>query len=165
RPRPHGQHLVRLHPAGTGGGGRLRAHPAGRPAPAHRLRRRHDVGQRRRPVGAVTGGQGRVALVTGANRGIGLAIARALAQCGHRVAGTYRTDPPADDAAPGVTWVRCDVTDTDSVEQAFAAVEEQLAPVEVLVSNAGATRDGLVLRMSDDDFTAVLDANLTGAFR
>jgi 3-oxoacyl-[acyl-carrier protein] reductase len=104
----------------------------------------------------------RVALVTGANRGLGLAIARALRDEGHRVAGTYRSDAPDE---PGIEWVRCDVTDSESVDAAFDAVEASLGPVEVLVSNAGANRDGLLLRMSDDDFTSVLDANLAGTFR
>jgi 3-oxoacyl-[acyl-carrier protein] reductase len=108
---------------------------------------------------------GRVALVTGANRGIGLATARALTGAGFRVAGTYRTEAPAADAAPGVTWVRCDVTEPESVEAAFVEVEAALGPVEVLVSNAGITKDTLVLRMTDEDFTSVVDANLTAAFR
>jgi 3-oxoacyl-[acyl-carrier protein] reductase len=110
-------------------------------------------------------GRGRVALVTGANRGIGLAIAQALDAAGHRVAGTYRGEPPSQDAAPGVRWVRCDVTDSASVDAAFAEIEASLGPVEILVSNAGVTRDLLVLRMTDDDFSTVLDANLTAAFR
>ena len=105
----------------------------------------------------------RVALVTGGNRGIGLATARRLAAAGHRVAITYRSEPPAD--AAGITCVRCDVTDTESVDAAVSEVEETLGPVEILVSNAGITRDGLILRMSDEDFTDVIDANLTGGFR
>jgi 3-oxoacyl-[acyl-carrier protein] reductase len=104
----------------------------------------------------------RVALVTGANRGLGLAIACALRDAGHRVAGTYRSEAPDE---PGIEWVRCDVTDSESVDAAFDAVEASLGAVEVLVSNAGANRDGLLLRMSDDDFTSVLDANLAGTFR
>ncbi len=104
----------------------------------------------------------RVAMVTGANRGLGLAIARRLGADGHRVVGTYRTDHPDDGC---LEWVRCDVTDSDSVDAAFADVEERLGPVEILVANAGIARDGLVVRMSDDDFDAVIDANLTGAFR
>jgi len=106
---------------------------------------------------------GRLTLVTGANRGLGLAIAEHLAHRGFRVVGTYRDTHPASDS--GIGWVRLDVTDTASVDAAFAEVEERYGPVEVVVSNAGITRDGLVLRMSDDDFTSVLDANLTGAFR
>ncbi|MFN3217154.1 MAG: 3-oxoacyl-ACP reductase FabG [Acidimicrobiales bacterium] len=106
--------------------------------------------------------EGRVVLVTGANRGIGLATARRLADAGHRVAVTYRSDPPDD---PRLFAVRCDVTDPDAVEAAFSAIEGELGPVEILVSNAGITRDGLVLRMSDDDFTSVVDANLTAGFR
>lgn len=106
--------------------------------------------------------EGRVVLVTGANRGIGLATARLLADAGHRVAVTYRSDPPDDDR---LFAVRCDVTDPDAVEAAFTTVESELGPVEILVSNAGITRDGLVLRMSDDDFTSVVDANLTAGFR
>jgi 3-oxoacyl-[acyl-carrier protein] reductase len=122
-------------------------------------------------VGAVTGGTGdiaadqataRVALVTGANRGLGLAIARRFRDEGYRVAGTYRSEAPDE---PGIAWVRCDVSDTESVESAFAEIEDALGPVEVLVSNAGMNRDGLVLRMSDDDFASVLDANLHGTFR
>jgi NAD(P)-dependent dehydrogenase (short-subunit alcohol dehydrogenase family) len=105
---------------------------------------------------------GRVVLVTGGNRGIGRACAEAFRDAGHRVAITCRGDDPG---IPGVLAVRCDVTDTTAVDAAFATVEAELGPVEVLVSNAGITRDGLVLRMSDDDFTAVLDANLTGGFR
>jgi 3-oxoacyl-[acyl-carrier protein] reductase len=104
----------------------------------------------------------RTALVTGGNRGIGLATARRLAADGHRVAVTYRSSAPDDD---GLLAVPCDVTDREQVDAAFAAVEEARGPVEILVANAGVTRDGLVLRMSDDDFTDVLDANLTGAFR
>lgn len=107
-------------------------------------------------------GDGRVALVTGGNRGIGLACAAALADAGHRVAVTYRTDPPSDDR---LLAVPCDVTDTDAVEAAFDAVEAQLGPVEVLVAAAGINRDTLLPLMKDEDFTRVLDANLTGAFR
>ena len=115
-----------------------------------------------------TGGLGvltasRVALVTGGNRGIGLAAARRLQRAGHQVAVTYRTEPPPD--AEGILAVRGDVTDADSVEEAVGQVEDSLGPVEILVANAGATRDGLAVRMSDDDFAAVVDTNLTGGFR
>jgi 3-oxoacyl-[acyl-carrier protein] reductase len=104
----------------------------------------------------------RTVIVTGGNRGIGLATARRFADDGHRVAVTYRAEPPDDDR---LLCVACDVTDTAQVDEAFGAVEEKLGPVEVLVANAGITRDGLALRMSDDDFAAVIDANLAGAFR
>ncbi len=104
---------------------------------------------------------GRSALVTGGNRGIGLAIARALGAAGHRVTITYRSgEPPAD-----LTGVRCDVTDSESIDRAFAEVEKNQGPVEVLVSNAGITEDTLLLRMSEDAFHRVVDANLTGSYR
>jgi NAD(P)-dependent dehydrogenase (short-subunit alcohol dehydrogenase family) len=105
----------------------------------------------------------RTVLVTGGNRGIGLACVGAFLEGGHRVAFTYRSSAPTgvDDALA----VRCDVTDSAQVDAAFAEVEAALGPVEVLVSNAGATSDGLVLRMSEDAFTSVVDANLTGGFR
>ena len=105
----------------------------------------------------------RVVLVTGGNRGIGLACARAFVAQGDRVAITHRGEPPAD--AADLLCVRCDVTDSDAIDAAFTLVEEQLGPVEVLVSNAGMTADMLVLRMDAEDFTSVLDANLTGGFR
>lgn len=106
----------------------------------------------------------RVALVTGGNRGIGLAAARRLHRGGRRVAVTYRTEPPAN-GAEGLLAVRCDVTDAGSVDEAVGEVEDALGPVEILVANAGATRDGLAVRMSDDDFAAVVDVNLAGGFR
>ena len=105
----------------------------------------------------------RVVLVTGGNRGIGHAIATRLAAAGHQVAITSRSGK-ADDA-DGLLVVKADVTDPDSVDAAVSEVEEKLGNVEVLVSNAGITKDGLILRMSDDEFTAVVDANLTGSFR
>jgi 3-oxoacyl-[acyl-carrier protein] reductase len=108
---------------------------------------------------------GRVVLVTGGNRGIGRAVAQAFAASGHRVAITSRSDASAELADAGILAVRCDVTDAASVDAAFTEVEQQLGPVEILVSNAGVTRDMLVLRMTEDDFTAVVDANLTGGFR
>lgn len=105
-------------------------------------------------------------LVTGGNRGIGLAIARRFAEDGHRVAITYRSAPPEPGALPdGVLAVAADVTSAEQVDAAFGAVEAAFGPIEVVISNAGITRDTLVLRMSEDDFTAVLDANLTGGFR
>ena len=107
----------------------------------------------------------RVVLVTGGNRGIGLACALAFAADGHRVAVTCRGEAPAELVDAGILAVPCDVTDSATVDAAFATIEKELGPVEVLVANAGITRDGLVLRMSDGDFTDVLDANLTGAFR
>lgn len=107
----------------------------------------------------------RVVLVTGGNRGIGLACALAFAADGHRVAVTCRGEAPAELVDAGILAVRCDVTDSATVDTAFATIEEKLGPVEILVANAGITRDGLVLRMSDGDFTDVIDANLTGAFR
>ena len=107
----------------------------------------------------------RVVMVTGGNRGIGLACARTFAADGHRVAVTCRGEAPRELTDAGILAVPCDVTDSAAVEAAFASIEEDLGPVEVLVANAGITRDGLVLRMSDEDFTDVIDANLTGAFR
>ncbi|MFJ1936896.1 3-oxoacyl-ACP reductase FabG [Kitasatospora sp. NPDC088160] len=103
----------------------------------------------------------RSVLVTGASRGIGLAIAQAYHAAGDRVAITYRSTPAPD----GFLSVPCDITQPNHIETAFAAVEEQHGPVEVLVSNAGITRDKLLLTMSEDDFTSVLDTNLTGAYR
>ncbi len=105
---------------------------------------------------------GRVALVTGANRGIGLATARALRDAGFTVAATYRSTPIDE---PGLHAIHCDVSDADSVDAAFSKIEDELGPVAVLVSNAGITNDGLMLRMSEDAFTSVIDANLTGGFR
>ena len=107
------------------------------------------------------GEQPRSVLVTGGNRGIGRAIAEAFVAAGDRVAVTYRSgEPPA-----GVLAVQCDVTDPGQVERAFAEVEAEQGPVEVLVANAGITRDTLLLRMSEDDWNDVLATNLTGTFR
>jgi 3-oxoacyl-[acyl-carrier protein] reductase len=106
------------------------------------------------------GPMNRVVLVTGGNRGIGLACARAFAEQGDRVAVTYR-----DTAPEGVFSVKCDVSSAESVDAAFSEVEAALGPVEVLVSNAGATRDGLLLRMGEDAFAEVVDTNLAGAYR
>jgi 3-oxoacyl-[acyl-carrier protein] reductase len=103
----------------------------------------------------------RSVLVTGGNRGIGLAIARRLAAGGDSVTVTSRSGDPVD----GLEVVRCDVRETGSVDEAFAAVEEQQGPVEVLVANAGVTRDQLLALMKEEDFSAVLDTNLTGAYR
>ena len=108
---------------------------------------------------------GRSILVTGGNRGIGLSIARAFAAVGDKVAITYRTGDPADLRAEGFLPVLCDITDSAQVEQAYKEVEESHGPVEVLIANAGVTRDQLMLRMSEEDFTSVLDTNLTGTFR
>ncbi|MEV4656354.1 3-oxoacyl-ACP reductase FabG [Micromonospora sp. NPDC049301] len=103
----------------------------------------------------------RTVLVTGGNRGIGLAIAQAFAKQGDRVAVTHRSGEAPD----GLFGVRADVTDAASIDAAFTTVEAELGPVEVLVSNAGVTDDTLLLRMSEEQFTGVLDTNLTGAFR
>ena len=104
---------------------------------------------------------GRSVLVTGGNRGIGLAIARRLTADGDSVTVTSRSGEPVEDLAV----VRCDVRDAASVDAAFAATEAGQGPVEVLVANAGVTRDQLLALMSEDDFCAVLDTNLTGAYR
>ena len=94
----------------------------------------------------------RSVLVTGGNRGIGLAIARAFAAAGDKVAITYRSgEPPADLVTRGVLAVRCDITDAEQVEQAYKEVEAAHGNVEVLVANAGITRDQLLMRMSEDD--------------
>ncbi|MEU1886540.1 beta-ketoacyl-ACP reductase [Micromonospora sp. WMMD987] len=103
----------------------------------------------------------RTVLVTGGNRGIGLAIAQAFAKQGDRVAVTHRSG----DAPEGLFGVRCDVTDSASVDAAFTTIEAELGPVQVLVSNAGITDDTLLMRMSEEQFTGVVDTNLTGAFR
>ena len=103
----------------------------------------------------------RVVLVTGGSRGIGLACARRFAALGDRVAVTYNSSPPPD----GLFGVKCDVTDAAQVDAAFKEIEEKFGPVEILVSNAGITKDPLLLRMSEADFAAVVDANLTAAFR
>ena len=102
-----------------------------------------------------------IALVTGGNRGIGLAIARSLQSEGHRVVITYRNGTPPE----GFDAVQMDVTDGQSVEAAFAKIESEIGQPEIIVANAGITKDTLVMRMSDEDFESVIDANLTGAFR
>jgi 3-oxoacyl-[acyl-carrier protein] reductase len=103
----------------------------------------------------------RSVLVTGGNRGIGRAIAEAFVAAGDRVAVTYRSGEPPE----GVFGVRCDVTDPAQVDSAFAEVEAEQGPVEVLVANAGITRDTLLLRMTEEDWADVLGTNLTGTFR
>ncbi|GAA0642473.1 beta-ketoacyl-ACP reductase [Kutzneria viridogrisea] len=103
----------------------------------------------------------RSVLVTGGNRGIGLAIARAFAAQGDKVAITHR----GSGAPEGLFGVKCDVTDAEQIDTAFAEVEAHQGAVEVLVANAGITDDTLLMRMSEDQFTRVLDANLTGAYR
>jgi 3-oxoacyl-[acyl-carrier protein] reductase len=103
----------------------------------------------------------RTVLVTGGNRGIGFAIAEEFVAQGHRVAVTARSgEGPA-----GTLTVRADVTDSASVDAAFTEIEAALGPVEVVVANAGITKDTLLMRMSEEDFTSVVDTNLTGAFR
>ncbi len=114
-----------------------------------------------RRVADSVGSMSRSVLVTGGNRGIGLAIARELAQAGDAVAVTYRSgEPPA-----GLFGVRCDVTSTADVDAAFEKVEAEHGPVEVLVANAGITKDTLLPMMKEETFTDVIDANLTGAYR
>ncbi len=103
---------------------------------------------------------GRVVLVTGGNRGIGRSIAESFQKQGDRVAITVRGEP-----VEGFTSVRCDMTDAASIDAAVTQVEEELGPVEVLVANAGITKDGLMMSMKEDDFAAVIDTNLTGVFR
>ena len=104
---------------------------------------------------------GRVVLITGGSRGVGLATAQRFAALGDRVAVTYNSSPPPD----GFFAVKCDVTSAADVDAAFTAVEQHFGPVEVLVSNAGMTKDMLILRMSETDFSDVVDANLTAAYR
>lgn len=112
-------------------------------------------------IAAENPAEGRVALVTGGNRGIGRAIAERLVTEGYRVAATSRSG----DVPDGVLGVPCDITDQAQVEAAFETIEKELGPVEVLVANAGITRDTLLMRMKDDDWNAVIDTNLTGTFR
>lgn len=107
----------------------------------------------------------RVAFVTGAAKGIGLGIAQQLRADGHQVAIGYRNTQPDPEATDGLFAVRCDVTDTESVDAAFTAIEEELGPVTIVVANAGITKDNLVLRMTETDFVDVLDANLSSGFR
>lgn len=104
---------------------------------------------------------GRVVLITGGSRGIGLATAQRFAALGDRVAVTYNSSPPPD----GFFAIKCDVTSTKEVDSAFTEIEKHFGPVEILVSNAGMTKDMLILRMSESDFTEVVDANLTAAYR
>lgn len=103
----------------------------------------------------------RTVLVTGGNRGIGYAIAEEFVAQGHRVAVTARSG----EGPEGSLTVRADVTDADSIDRAFSEIEAALGPVEVVVANAGITRDTLLMRMSEEEFTSVVDTNLTGAFR
>ncbi len=113
------------------------------------------------PATAAEGRIARSVLVTGGNRGIGLAIAQRLAADGHRVAVTHR----GSGAAEGLFGVQCDMTDMESITRAFAEIEAHQGPVEVLVANAGTNDDTLLMRMSEEQFSKVIDANLTGSFR
>lgn len=118
------------------------------------------------PAGEAAAGRppfiARSILVTGGNRGIGLAVARRLAAEGHKVAVTHRGSGVTDD---NLFAVECDVTDSAAVDDAFSRIEEHQGPVEVLVANAGLNADMLIMRMSEENFAKVIDANLTGVFR
>lgn len=103
----------------------------------------------------------RVVLVTGGSKGIGRTLAERFRDAGYRVAATYRSGGVPD----GVLGLQCDITDQEQVESAFTAVEAELGPVEILVANAGVTKDTLLMRMSDEDWDTVIDTNLTGTFR
>jgi NAD(P)-dependent dehydrogenase (short-subunit alcohol dehydrogenase family) len=103
----------------------------------------------------------RTVLVTGGSRGIGLACAQRFAALGDNVVVTYNSSEPPD----GLTGVKCDVTSAADVDAAFTFAEQTFGPVQVLVSNAGLAKDGLLLRMSEDAFASVIDANLTAAYR
>lgn len=104
---------------------------------------------------------GRVVLITGGNRGIGFAIAEEMVSAGYKVAVTARSGSgPA-----GAITIKADVTDSQSLDSAVAEVEEKLGPVEILVANAGITKDTLLLRMSDEEFESVINTNLSGVFR
>ena len=103
----------------------------------------------------------KVALITGGNRGIGLAIANKFKDDGYQVVVTHRSG----NSPTGFEGVIMDVTDSESVNSAIASIEKKYGRIDVLVANAGITKDGLVMRMSDEDFESVIDANLTGAFR
>ena len=105
--------------------------------------------------------QGRVVLITGGSKGIGRAMAETFRDAGYRVAATYRSGGVPE----GVFGVTCDITDQGQVDQAFDQIEAELGPVEIVVANAGVTRDTLLMRMSDDDWNSVIDTNLTGTFR
>ena len=105
--------------------------------------------------------QSRVVLVTGGSKGIGRTIAEKFRDAGYRVAATYRSG----DVPEGVLGVVCDITDQAQVDLAFDTVEKELGPVEILIANAGVTKDTLLMRMSDDDWNTVIDTNLTGTFR
>ena len=104
----------------------------------------------------------KVAFVTGANRGIGLAIAERLLQEEYAVAAAYRSNPPDN---PDLFPVKCDVTSQTQIDQAFDEIERDLGTVEVLIANAGITKDNLLPRMSEDDFTDVINSNLTSGYR
>lgn len=106
----------------------------------------------------------RVVLVTGGNRGIGAAIAERFAQAGDRVVVGHRTSAPAD-FSQRIVSVNIDVTDSQTLDEAFALIEKEIGPVEVLIANAGITRDNLILRMSDEDFDEVNETNFGGAFK
>lgn len=113
-------------------------------------------------MGEAAAHEPRIVLVTGGSRGIGLACAERFRELGDHVAVTYNSSPPPE----GFFGVKCDVTDGEQVDAAFTAIEQEFGgTVVVLVSNAGVTRDGLLLRMSEDDFAGVIDANLTASYR
>ncbi|MBQ3357659.1 beta-ketoacyl-ACP reductase [Microbacterium sp. 22179] len=103
----------------------------------------------------------RVVLVTGGNRGIGRSIAERFVREGYRVAVTARSG----EGPEGTLTVRADVTDAAAIDAAFTEVEEKLGPIEIVVANAGITKDTLLLRMSEDDFDSVIATNLGGTFR
>ncbi len=171
--RPLRQYLLGLDPTRPVRGRRRRARARGRPRVVFRVRRGLDMGECTVALGrALSGPQDRVAFVTGGSRGIGRETVIALARAGHPVAFCYSSDAggaretreTVEHAGGKALAVRADVADADAVDAAFREIESSFGPVTVLVNNAGITRDGLVVRMTDEHWRAVIDTNLTGAF-